>query len=305
MRRTMSALQETASFLSLWLRKNQVSKYYDLISTHHVLTEKSLYLNLGYWDGSTTYDDACMRLAEVLGEAGGMSSTDEVVDCGFGFADQDFYWLERFKPKRITGLNITASQVIEARRRAAEGGFSADRLDLREGSATAMALPDASADLIIALESAFHFDTREVFFREAFRVLRPGGRLVTADVIPRDDAPRTLKAAVGDWLGRRVCQLPAANVYGRGEYERKLAASGLIPVRVDSIREKVYRPCSDFARRRLREPEMKARWNPLLRLLWAVSLEEMAGPNGPDYILSVSMKPKVASSAARAEVRRH
>ena len=152
MRRTMSALQETASLLSLWLRKNQVSKYYDLISTHHVLTEKSLYLNLGYWDGSTTYDDACMRLAEVLGEAGGMSRTDEVVDCGFGFADQDFYWLERFKPKRITGLNITASQVIEARRRAAERGFSADRLDLREGSATAMALPDASADLVIALD---------------------------------------------------------------------------------------------------------------------------------------------------------
>jgi ubiquinone/menaquinone biosynthesis C-methylase UbiE len=280
--------------LSLWAgwRTNQASRLYDLISTRHILAERSLYFNLGYWDGPTSYDDACRRLAEVLGESAGMSPADEVVDCGFGFGDQDFYWLERFKPKRITGLNITASQVTEARRRAAERGFSPQRLDLRVGSATAMPLPDACADLVTALETAFHYDTREAFFREAFRVLRPGGRLVTADPVARADAARTLKVAVGEWLGRRFWQIPAANIHDRREYERKLAASGFDPVRVESIREKVYPRFSDYALPRLREPEMKARMHPLIRRIFIAMIRELAGPNGPDYILSVSVKPK-------------
>ena len=250
MRRAARTLQETASLLSLWLRDDQASnKFYDLMSSRNILAEKSLYLNLGYWDGSTTYDSACAHLAEVLGETAGMSPADEVVDCGFGFADQDFYWLERFKPKRITGLNITVSQVVEARRRAAEHGFSPERLDLRHGSATVMALPDACADLVIA-------------------------------------------------LGRRFWQCPAANVYDHGEYERKLTASGFTSVRVESIREKVYRPFSEFARRRLRDPEIRARMNPLVRLLWAVWIKEMAGPTGPDYVLTVPVKPKGLSAVS-------
>lgn len=290
----MSVLKETAGLASLWLGKDvsKASKVYDLLAQHNNLGEKSLFLNLGYWDGPVSYDDGCRRLAEVVGEAAMMSPADEVVDCGYGFGDQDFYWLERFKPKRITGLNITASQVGKAQERAKERGFAPQRLDLREGSATAMPLPDASCDLVTALETAFHYVTREDFFREAFRVLRPGGRLVTADIIPKPNPPTGLVQKAGEWVGRRFWQIPPENMYPSAVYREKLEGAGFAVERLESIAAMVYPGFAACARRRLKDADVKARMHLIVRGFFALSLDEMAGPGGPDYILCVARKPR-------------
>jgi hypothetical protein len=154
--------------------------------------------------------------------------------------------------------------------------------------------------LVIALESAFQFDTREVFFREAFRILRPGGRLVTTDIIPRADASRTLKARVRDRLVGRFWHYLPANAYDRDEYAHKLAATGFNPVRVDSIHEKVWPPFLDFARRRLSDPEIKARMSPIVRFIWRLTINEI-GPVAPDYIFHSPRSPSTQSlSAMRA-----
>ena len=112
-----------------------------------------------------------------------------------------------------------------------------ERIDLRLGSATELPFEAGSFDKVHALECAFHFDTRERFFDEALRVLRPGGRLATADMLPNvgDDPDSFINR-----LGLRRWGVPWANIYDRNVYADKLRAHGFVDVRVESIRNHVF-----------------------------------------------------------------
>jgi cyclopropane fatty-acyl-phospholipid synthase-like methyltransferase len=90
-------------------------------------TANGLYLNLGYWKTARNIDEACKALAMLVAEAAAMGPDDDVVDVGFGFADQDMLWMERFAPRHITGLNVTPVQVRLARQRVRRRGV-ADRI---------------------------------------------------------------------------------------------------------------------------------------------------------------------------------
>ncbi|MBC7434314.1 MAG: class I SAM-dependent methyltransferase [Rubritepida sp.] len=184
---------------------------YSLLATR-AFTANGLYLNLGYWKTAQTIDEACAALAALVAEAAGMGPDDAVVDVGFGFGDQDLLWMERFAPRHITGLNVTPVQVRLARQRVRRRGM-ADRITLIEGSATAMPLPDTCCDIVTAVECAFHFQTREKFLAEAFRLLRPGGRLVLADVIRAAPEPDGWRRRVQDFTWSQFAQkfaVPAA-----------------------------------------------------------------------------------------------
>jgi len=268
-----------------------VSGVYDLLGTD-VATERALYLNLGYWDGATTLDDACQALTALVADRAGMGPGDRVLDVGFGFADQDLFWQTCYRPDGIIGLNITASQVETARERVRAAGL-AERIDLRLGSATAMPLESASVDKVVALECAFHFDTREGFFQEAWRVLRPGGRLVLADIIPMQPESGRWARLAQRWSWRQVARkfaIPSANVYGQDVYRAKLTAGGFANVRLESIRERIYAPLHDYLRR---HPEAVARLHPATRLPIALALRLDARTvyRGLDYVLAAADKP--------------
>lgn len=271
-----------------------VTQVYDLLSSRSP-TARALYLNLGYWASAQTLDEACDALAALLAETAEMGPNHEVLDVGFGFADQDLYWANAYKPRRITGLNVTASQVEVARRRVAEAGL-AEQIDLRLGSATEMPLEAGSVDIVLALECAFHFDTRERFFAEAFRVLRPGGRLVLADILPMPRADGHVNRFLQRWGWRQAAGkfvIPAANAYSREEYVAKMTEAGFVNSQVPSIREQVYAPLHHYLRQ---HPEAIARLHPMLRfpVRFALRLDPQTVFCGLDYVLASGRKPLVA-----------
>jgi cyclopropane fatty-acyl-phospholipid synthase-like methyltransferase len=290
--------KENALLCSLLVHpsKSRAHRVYELVSTENLVTERSLYLNLGYWkDAPATLDDACDAMAVLLADEAGLSTEDRVLDVGFGFGDQDLFWMDRYAPRHITGLNVTPMQVDAGRKRVAERGLT-DRIDLRHGSATKVPLDAGSIDKVLALECAFHFHTRDQFFAEAFRVLRPGGRLALTDIVPLPrDGTMGIKGRLTEYVGRAFWQICTENMYDRVEYVDHLARVGFQNVKVISLHDEVMEPFARFTLRRMSEPDVIARLNPSLRAMFIgtakTTLEKPPGVARFDYVLAVADKP--------------
>jgi microcystin synthetase protein McyJ len=240
-------------FVSLRRQKDAAAYYtilgddvVDFMNEKYTDDSKPLWLNNGYWKVARTYPDACVAMVELLGSRAGLQPGDAVLDVGVGFAEQDFVLLDHFKVSHITGIDITPVHIDKGRERVAKRGLE-KQIDVRLGSATAMDFPDASFDKVLALECAFHFDTRDQFMREAFRVLKPGGTFALADMLPNPGQ----KLSPINAFGRKYGHIPEANYYDREEYSRRLKAAGFDDVLVESIREDVFPGMAKYARQRV------------------------------------------------------
>ncbi len=285
-----------AADLLLWAwtpwRRLAAADLYESLATR-AFTREGLYLNLGLWRHARTIDEACPALATLVAEAAAMGPADEVVDVGFGFADQDILWARRFGPRHITGLNVTPVHVRLGRARVRRAGM-ADRITLRLGSATAMPLPDASCDVVTAVECAFHFHTREAFLAEAFRVLRPGGRLVLADIIraaPDADQMRRRWQEVS-WRGfASKFDIPAANADTRDAYLEKFRTAGFTDATATPIGHDVF---PGWHRALAEDPALFARLPASGRLPYRLLRRRPAEwvYAALDYVLAVAQKPR-------------
>jgi SAM-dependent methyltransferase len=150
---------------------------------------------------------------------------DVVLDLGSGAGADVLISARRVAPNgRAIGLDMTDEMLELARANATAAGV--ENATFVKGYLEALPLPDASIDVVVSnCVINLSVDKPQVL-REAARVLRPGGRFAISDVIADPDMDDATRADMAQWTG---C---VAGALTRREFERSLAAAGLVDVEI-------------------------------------------------------------------------
>lgn len=123
---------------------------------------------------------------------------------------------------RVFGVDMTPEMIDLARKNAAKVG--ATNVEFRLGEIEKLPIDDASIDVIISNCVINLSPDKDAVFREAFRVLRPGGRLQVSDIVWTKPVPESVKDDMDSWAG---C---IAGALLESDYLGKIAAAGFTDV---------------------------------------------------------------------------
>ena len=167
-----------------------------------------------------------------------LSPGETVLDLGSGGGIDVLLSARRVGPTGFAyGLDMTDEMLALASRNAAESGV--ENVRFLKGEIEQVPLPDTSVDVVIS-NCVINLSTDKAkVLREAFRVLRPGGRFAVSDVVVQGELPALVRKSVELWAG---C---VAGALEEHTYRRLLAEAGFIDVEVEVTR--VYEPGEAWA----------------------------------------------------------
>ncbi|HXE81089.1 MAG TPA: arsenite methyltransferase [Vicinamibacterales bacterium] len=154
---------------------------------------------------------------------------ETVLDLGSGGGIDVLLSAKRVGPTgKVYGLDMTDEMLALARENQRKAGVT--NVAFLKGAIEAIPLPDSSVDVIISNCVINLSVDKDAVLREAFRVLKPGGRLAVSDIVVRGEVPPEIRRSLELWV---VC---VAGALRDDEYVSKLQAAGFTAVAVEPWR---------------------------------------------------------------------
>ncbi len=158
-----------------------------------------------------------------------LNAGEHVLDLGSGGGIDVLLSAKRVGPTgKAYGLDMTDEMLALARENQRKAG--AENVEFLKGEIENIPLPENSVDVVISNCVINLSADKDRVFREAFRVLRPGGRFAVSDVVVRGPVPADIRRNVELWVG---C---VAGALDESDYHVKLDAAGFAEVEIEPTR---------------------------------------------------------------------
>lgn len=211
-----------------------ISDYYEQTEIHYRRAwdlENSLAMHYGYWREDTrNFRQSLQHMNEEMAKFAFISKADRVLDAGCGVGGTSLFLAKHFGC-RVTGISITASHITQSERNARAANVEhLTRFECKDYTQTGY--PDGHFDIVWALESFIHANDKPAFIKEAFRILKPGGRLIIGDYF-RKESPlnKQEKKTLEKWLHAwAISSMPSVS-----ETETALAQAGFRQIQFADI----------------------------------------------------------------------
>ncbi len=152
-----------------------------------------------------------------------------VLDLGSGGGIDVLLSARRVGPQgKAYGLDMTDEMLALAEQNKRKSGLS--NVEFLKGEIENIPLPAAAVDVIVSNCVINLSSDKDRVFREAFRVLKPGGRLAISDVVVRGEVPPEIRRSMELWVG---C---VAGALAEEAYRQKLAAAGFEAIEMEPTR---------------------------------------------------------------------
>jgi ubiquinone/menaquinone biosynthesis C-methylase UbiE len=147
------------------------------LNNEHTMLHYPLYVNESdsFMQAQKNLTDYCIELLPSL-------ENKEIVEIGCGNGIQALYVKNKYNPSKITGIDLNKAN-IEIANDERESAKVKNVRFVVDDAQNLTQIPSESVDVLLNIESAFHYPDKSAFLKEVHRVLRPGGYFLIADIL--------------------------------------------------------------------------------------------------------------------------
>lgn len=229
------------------MTKNHEKKVEKFYNKNHKSTIKKIqnkgYLNFGIWEtGKETYEDAAKKLLNYVLDKSKMENDKSIINSACGYGTETFEIFNRFKPKRLIGIDITKIHIDYANKKAIELKLDKKikfyQFDAKKINEITLTEP---VDYIISIEGSPHFNTREDFLKASYDTLKANGEIILTDIICGKNEQLFIGInRILSYIVWRLWLVPKANKINENTYKKLLTSLGFEIIDFEVIGNKVF-----------------------------------------------------------------